>query len=108
MLTLALPKGRLADESIDLLLKKKWVSEKPDPASKELRFSDPAGKINILFVRSQDVPTYVEEYAADVGFIGWDILCEGNYDLLVPLDLRIGKCRLSLAGNKNFDLTKKI
>jgi len=107
MLTLALPKGRLADESIELLIKKKWVSSKPDPGSKELTFNDPGGKVKILFVRSQDVPTYVEECAADVGFIGWDILCEGDYDLLIPLDLQIGKCRLSLAGDKNFDLTKK-
>ncbi|MCE9500319.1 MAG: ATP phosphoribosyltransferase [Leptospira sp.] len=107
MLTLALPKGRLADESIDLLLKKKWLSAKPDPGSKELTFNDPSGKLKILFVRSQDVPTYVIECAADVGFIGWDILSEGNYDLVIPLDLKIGKCRLSLAGDQNFDLTKR-
>lgn len=106
MLTIALPKGRLADESADLLLKKNWISQIPDENSRELMFTDSLGKVRILLVKQQDVPTYVEECAADVGIIGWDTLKEGAYDLLSPLDLGLGKCRLSLCAVPDFDLKK--
>ena len=104
MLTLALPKGRLADESVELLIKKKWLLTKPDESTRELTFTDSLAKVKILLVKAQDVATYVEECAADAGIIGWDTLKEGKYDLLSPVDLNIGKCRLSLAGSVDFDL----
>ena len=104
MLTLALPKGRLADESVELLIKKKWLLIKPDESTRELTFTDSLAKVKILLVKAQDVATYVEECAADAGIIGWDTLKEGKYDLLSPVDLNIGKCRLSLAGSVDFDL----
>ncbi|PJZ68671.1 ATP phosphoribosyltransferase [Leptospira perolatii] len=97
MLTLALPKGRLAEESIDLMTSTGWLEGRPDPESKELVYKDSKGRVKILLVRSQDVATYVEQNAADAGIVGWDVLKEGGYDLLLPLDLGIGKCRLSLA-----------
>lgn len=105
MLTVALPKGRLAEESISLLLSKNWISQKPQENSKELTYEDPEKNIRILFVRSQDVPIYVQELAADVGVVGLDVLLEGDYDLLSPIDLKIGVCRLSLAGSKSFKLS---
>ncbi|MCG6192710.1 ATP phosphoribosyltransferase [Leptospira sp. FAT2] len=104
MLTLALPKGRLAEESIDLMISKGWLSAKPDHHSKELIYNDPMGRIRILLVRSQDVATYVEQCAADAGISGWDVLKEGGYDLATPLDLKIGKCRLSLAAPEGYTL----
>ncbi|MDX1958400.1 MAG: ATP phosphoribosyltransferase [Leptospiraceae bacterium] len=106
MFTLALPKGRLADSSIELLLKKKWIQTKPDEKSRELSFTDPLGKIKLILVKNQDVPTYVEGSAADAGIIGLDLLQEGNYDLLVPLDLKIGICRLSLAAKPEFEMNQ--
>ncbi|MCB1142273.1 MAG: ATP phosphoribosyltransferase [Leptospiraceae bacterium] len=108
MLTLALPKGRLADDSIQLLIRKNWLEDKPNDKSKELKFLDPLGKLNILLVRAQDVPTYVTGQAADAGIVGFDVIKEGNYDLVYPLDLGIGKCRLSIAGNPGFDLKKHL
>ncbi len=105
MLTIALPKGRLAEESIELFISRKWISQKPFENSKELTYEDSERNIKILFVRSQDVPIYVQEFAADVGVVGLDVLLEGNYDLLSPIDLKIGICRLSLAGLQNFQLT---
>ncbi|MCC6275693.1 MAG: ATP phosphoribosyltransferase [Leptospiraceae bacterium] len=105
MLTLALPKGRLAEESMEILVKKNWLTELPSPNSKELAYTEKSGKIKLLFVRSQDVPTYVEEKAADCGFIGFDILQEGGYDLIQSLDAGIGKCRLSLAAKPGFELS---
>ena len=70
MLTLALPKGRLADESVELLIKKKWLLIKPDESTRELTFTDSLAKVKILLVKAQDVATYVEECAADAGIIG--------------------------------------
>jgi ATP phosphoribosyltransferase len=104
MFTLALPKGRLADDSIDLLLRKKWLASRPHEKTKELSFIDPLEKIKIILVRNQDVPTYVEGSAADAGIVGLDVLKESGFDLLTPIDLKIGACRLSLAGSKDFDL----
>lgn len=108
MLTLALPKGRLAEESMDLLIQKGLLQKAPNPDSKELTYMDPSGKLKLLFVRSQDVPTYVEECSADAGIVGWDILLEGGYDLLVSADLGIGGCRLSLAGKPDFHPLSKL
>ncbi|MEM7181947.1 MAG: ATP phosphoribosyltransferase [Spirochaetota bacterium] len=107
MLTLALPKGRLAEETVALLIDKGWMSSAPAEDTRELTFVDPLGRIKVLLVKPQDVPTYVEECAADAGVTGWDVLSEGNFDLLIPLDLKIGKCRLSLAGNETFELSEK-
>ncbi|GBF50706.1 ATP phosphoribosyltransferase catalytic subunit [Leptospira ryugenii] len=107
MLTLALPKGRLAMESAEILQKRNWLSALPPEDSKELAFVSPDKRLRLLFVRSQDVCTYVEEGAADVGIVGWDIIQEGKYDLIAPVDLRIGACRLSLASFPDFDLYAK-
>ncbi len=104
MITLALPKGRLADESIDLLIKKKWFSKKIDESSRELTFIDSLNRLKILLVKPLDVATYVQESAADAGILGLDTLNEGKFDLLNVLDLKIGKCRLSLASTKEFSL----
>ncbi len=107
MLTIALPKGRLAQESLDFFLRKEILDSIPDPDSKELIFTDERKSLRLLFVRSQDVPTYVEECSADAGVVGRDILEEGGYDLFALQDLGFGACRLSLAGRPGFyPLTK--
>ncbi|WCL48716.1 ATP phosphoribosyltransferase [Leptospira sp. GIMC2001] len=108
MLTIALPKGRLADESIELLVSKGLLFSKPPEESRELTYLDTKSNIRLLFVRSQDVPTYVEECAADAGIVGWDIIQEGGYDLMVVHDLGIGACRLSLAGKPDFHPLSKL
>jgi ATP phosphoribosyltransferase len=107
MLTLALPKGRLAVESAEILHRKQWLSALPPEESKELTFVSQDQRLRLLFVRSQDVCTYVEEGAADAGIVGWDIIKEGQYDLIAPVDLKIGACRLSLASFPDFDLFAK-
>jgi len=94
----------LAEDSIKILLESGWISQKPSEKSKELAYIDPLGKVKILLVRAQDVPTYVQESAADLGIVGWDVIREGMYDLVVPLELKIGVCRLSLAAVNGFDL----
>jgi ATP phosphoribosyltransferase len=105
MLTIALPKGRLAEESIDFLIQRKLLSTQPPKDSKELFYIDPVFGHRIVMVRSQDVGTYVEEGACDWGVIGWDVYLENHFDLLALVDLPLGKCRLSLAGLPDFDLS---
>lgn len=108
MLTIALPKGRLAEETMDFFIQKGLLSHVPDPESKALIFEDVENRIRLLFVRAQDVPTYVEECSADAGVVGWDILQEGGYELLVLADLGFGGCRLSLAGKPDFHPLSKL
>ncbi|TGL67489.1 ATP phosphoribosyltransferase [Leptospira jelokensis] len=107
MLTLALPKGRLAEETALLLQSKGWLKNLPSEGSKELTYVSEDKRLRLLFVRSQDVCTYVEEAAADAGIVGWDILKEGGFDLVAPVDLKLGACRLSLASFPDFDLFAK-
>lgn len=59
---------------------------------------DPQSRIRFLLLKPDDVPTYVEYGAADLGIVGRDILMEREYDLYAPLDLGIGRCRLVVAG----------
>ena len=93
MLTIALPKGRIADES--LLLFSKILQ-------KEIIFSDrklilELDSFRFLLVRNQDVPTYVHYGAADLGVVGLDVLEENSQiDLIRLLNLNIGKCRVVL------------
>jgi ATP phosphoribosyltransferase len=98
MLTIALPKGRIADETMELFTKIfnkefKFESRKLILESNNFRF---------LNVRNQDVPTYVEHGAADIGVVGLDVITEKNLDIVDLLDLQIGKCKVSI-GIKNND-----
>jgi ATP phosphoribosyltransferase len=58
----------------------------------------PAAGLRFLLLKPDDVPTYVEYGAADLGIVGRDILMERDYDLYAPLDLGIGRCRMVVAG----------
>ena len=96
-LTIALPAGRLAEESIDFFARAGLAEFNLPKGGRSLTFLDSTGRYQILLVRSQDVPTYVLNGGADAGITGRDVLAEGGYDLTVPLELSFGYCRLSLA-----------
>ena len=103
-LTLALSKGRIFTETLPLLAAAGIsVSEDPERSRKLiLPTSDPA--LRIIIVRASDVPTYVQYGAADIGVAGRDVLIEnGTEGLYLPIDLRIAKCRLSVAVRAGFD-----
>ncbi len=90
MLTVALPKGRIADETLDIFEK---------IFGKAFRFDDrklilEVDTFRFLLVRNQDVPAYVLHQAADIGVVGLDVLEEKDEDLLRLLDLGIGKCKV--------------
>ncbi len=99
MLTLALSKGRILDDTLPLLAQA-GIRLLDDPArSRKLIFptSDPA--LRIVIVRATDVPTYVENGGADLGVAGKDVLMEhGPCGVYEPLDLRIARCKLMVAG----------
>jgi ATP phosphoribosyltransferase len=108
MLTIALPKGRIADETLDRF--EKAFGEKFVFEDRKLILEKSGFKF--LNVRNQDVPTYVMHGAADLGVVGLDVLEEKEYDLIKLLDLKLGRCKVAFglrAGEKlNFDKSKII
>jgi ATP phosphoribosyltransferase len=94
-LTLALPKGRVLEEAVELF-GRAGIDLSPVVA-KTRRLTFDLKDLRVLVVRDADVPTYVEWGAADVGIAGRDVLEEQGRDLYEPLDLGIGRCRLCIA-----------
>ncbi len=98
-LTLALSKGRILKETLPLL-KAAGIELLEDPEkSRKLIFPTSHPSVRILILRASDVPTYVENGAADIGVAGKDVLMEhGAHNVYEPLDLKIANCRLMTAG----------
>lgn len=99
-LIIAVPKGRIYLELKPILQKVGITPEDAffDEHSRQLQFKTNQPDIEFIRVRSFDVPTFVAHGAADIGVAGSDVLLEFNYpDLYAPVDLGIGRCRLSIA-----------
>jgi ATP phosphoribosyltransferase len=96
-LTLAVPKGRVLKVLAPLLKTAGVDTEGLLGDDRKLVRETPTG-IRFLLLKPDDVPTYVEYGAADLGVSGRDVLLERRYDLYQPLDLGIGKCRMVVAG----------
>jgi ATP phosphoribosyltransferase len=109
MITLALSKGRIFDETMPLLAAAGiTVSEDPEKSRKLiLPTSNP--EVQVVLVRATDVPTYVQYGGADLGVTGRDTLIEhGGQGLYQPLDLQIAKCRMSVAVREGFDYAQAV
>jgi ATP phosphoribosyltransferase len=104
MITLALSKGRIFEETLPLL-KAAGIEVAEDPEkSRKLIIGTNRPDVRVVLVRATDVPTYVQHGGADLGVAGKDILLEhGGQGLYQPLDLNIAKCRLSVAVRADFD-----
>jgi ATP phosphoribosyltransferase len=104
MITLALSKGRIFEETLPLLAAAGIeVTEDPEK-SRKLILPTTRPDVRVVLVRASDVPTYVEHGGADLGVAGKDILIEhGGDNLYQPLDLNIAKCRMSVAVRADFD-----
>jgi ATP phosphoribosyltransferase len=104
MITLALSKGRIFDETLPLLKAAGIeVLEDPETSRKLILPTNQAG-VRVVLVRATDVPTYVEYGGADLGVTGKDTLIEhGGQGLYQPLDLQIAKCRMSVAVRADYD-----
>lgn len=92
-LTLALPKGRIMQEAIELLSRAGLPLHLPE-ASRALRHEFPG--VTLLELRNQDVPVYVDLGAADAGIVGKDVLIESGRAVYEPADLKFARCHLSL------------
>lgn len=97
MITVALPKGRLMEETVEILNNRGFEINIPKH-SRKLFFYDATGKYKFLIVRAQDVATYVEYNAADLGVVGFDVLREHGSDVFEIADLGIGFCKMVVAG----------
>ena len=104
MITLALSKGRIFDETLPLL-EAAGIRIAEDPEnSRKLIIGTSRPDLRVVLVRASDVPTYVQHGGADLGVAGKDVLIEhGGDGLYQPLDLRIAQCRMSVAARDDFD-----
>lgn len=103
---MAVPKGRILEELIPLLIKTEIKPEKEffKNESRKLMFNTNLDNLFIIRVRSFDVATFVALGAAQIGIAGDDVLNEFDYkEIYKVLDLKIGKCRLAIAKTKNSD-----
>ncbi|WOV88483.1 ATP phosphoribosyltransferase [Sporosarcina oncorhynchi] len=97
-LTVAMAKGRTATMALELLARVGIEFSSYSEASRKLVFTDDTNTVILIFVKSVDVPTYVENGAADIGIIGKDVLLEEQKEVYELLDLGISKCKLAVAG----------
>ncbi|QDL53546.1 ATP phosphoribosyltransferase [Rhodoferax aquaticus] len=109
MITLALSKGRIFEETVPLL-KAAGIEVLDDPEkSRKLILETNQPHVRVLVVRATDVPTYVQYGGADLGITGKDTLLEhGSQGLYQPLDLQIAKCRISVAARADFDYVSAV
>jgi ATP phosphoribosyltransferase len=109
MITLALSKGRIFDETLPLL-KAAGIEVLEDPEkSRKLILPTSNPDVRVVLVRASDVPTYVEYGGADLGVTGKDTLIEhGGQGLYQPLDLHISRCRVSVAVRADFDYASAV
>ena len=98
MLTVALPKGRIAEETLEIFSEIFGGEFKFE--GRELIME--VGNFRFLNVRNQDVPTYVEHGSADIGVVGLDVITEKELDIVKLLDMQMGKCKISI-GIRNED-----
>jgi len=109
MITLALSKGRIFEETLPLLAAAGIeVTEDPEK-SRKLILGTNRSDVRVVLVRASDVPTYVQYGGADLGVTGFDVLLEhGNQGMVQPLDLRIAACRLSVAVRADYDYASAV
>ena len=109
MITLALSKGRIFDDTLPLLRAAGIeVLDNPETSRKLILDTNQPG-VRVLIVRASDVPTYVENGGADLGITGKDTLIEhGGQGLYQPLDLQIAQCRISVAVRNDFDYQRAV
>ncbi|WP_174615662.1 ATP phosphoribosyltransferase [Virgibacillus ihumii] len=104
-ITIALAKGRTAESTINLLENAGIHFPDFDPKSRKLIFHTDDQTVSLICVKAVDVPTYVENGAADIGVAGKDTILESQADVYELLDLKIGECRFAVAGKPETSLT---
>ena len=103
-LTIAIAKGRSQVEALDLLTSTGLGFSSETLQSRRLAIEDESGRYRLIFVKPADVPVYVEHGIANCGIVGRDVLLESAVDLLQPLSLNIGACRIVVAAKNDAPL----
>lgn len=104
MITIALSKGRIFEETTPLLAAAGIIPAEDPESSRKLILATNRPDVRLIIVRATDVPTYVQYGAADLGIAGKDVLDEhGGGGLYQPLDLQIAKCKMMVAVREDFD-----
>lgn len=104
-LTMAIAKGRLQQGTLELLAKSGLCDTRDALSSRRLAIEDESGRFRFIFVKPMDVPVYVVHGVADCGVVGRDVLMESEADLLQPLTLDIGRCRIVVAAPAGMPLS---
>jgi len=102
MINVALPKGRLGEKAYSLFARAGYECPELLEENRKLTFENEAAGVRYFWVKPTDVAIYVERGAADIGVAGKDILLEYAPDVYELLDLGIGKCRMCVAGPRDF------
>lgn len=108
MLNIALPKGRLGDKVYKLFASVGYDCPDIESDNRKLVFESKKNGVRYMLVKPSDVAIYVEKGAVDIGVVGKDVLLEGENDVYELLDLGFGKCRLAVAGKKDFQEDKSL
>ena len=107
MLTIALSKGRIFEQTLPLLKKAGLDISSKELDSRKLVLNTNLDDVKIIILRASDVPVFVQHGAADIGVSGKDVLLEhGGLGLFELLDLEIAKCRLMVAARDKSDLNQ--
>src|SRR5258708_39929644 len=96
-LTIEIAQGRLQAATLELLGNAGRCDTRDALSSRRLAIEDESGRFGFIFVKPMDVPVYVEHGIADCGVVGRGVLMESEADLLQPLTLKIGSCRIAIA-----------
>ncbi|WNB92807.1 ATP phosphoribosyltransferase [Bacillus sp. NEB1478] len=97
-LTMAMPKGRIFEEAVDLLRQAGYPLPPEFDESRKLIIDVPEAELRFILAKPMDVPTYVEHGVADIGIAGKDVMLEEERDVYEVLDLNISACYLAVAG----------
>ena len=109
MITLALSKGRILDDTLPLLRAAGVHLELDVESTRQLIVPTTDPDVRLIIVRASDVPSYVRYGGADLGVVGRDVLLEdGGEGLYQPVDLGIARCRLCVAAPKAFDYAQAV
>lgn len=101
-INIALPKGRLGEKAYAMLKNSGYPCPAIEDPGRKLIFENPEKMVRYFWVKPSDVAIYVERGAADLGIVGKDILLEYEPEVYELLDLKMGKCRMAVAGKKDF------
>jgi ATP phosphoribosyltransferase len=99
-LTIALSKGRMQDDAFSLFARAGVIVAESELNSRKLVINSVDGRFSFVLVKPPDVPIYVEYGVADAGVCGLDVLMESRADVHEPLDLKLGRCKIAVAGKR--------